>query len=49
MTRMSSPGDSIPRHDVLTSLVRQAKNEASIVYTDAMTTDCESAKGHPAH
>jgi 2,4-dienoyl-CoA reductase-like NADH-dependent reductase (Old Yellow Enzyme family) len=28
MTRMSSPGDSIPRRDVLDFLVRRAKNGA---------------------
>jgi hypothetical protein len=34
MTRMSSPGDSIPRKDVLEFLVRRAENGAAIVYTD---------------
>ena len=34
MTRMSSPGDSIPRQDVLEFLVRRAKNGAAIVYTE---------------
>jgi 2,4-dienoyl-CoA reductase-like NADH-dependent reductase (Old Yellow Enzyme family) len=47
MTRMSSPGDSIPRQDVLDFLVRRAKNGASIVYTEAIVTDYESAQGYP--
>jgi 2,4-dienoyl-CoA reductase-like NADH-dependent reductase (Old Yellow Enzyme family) len=34
MTRMSSPGDSIPRKDVLEFLVRRAENGTAIVYTD---------------
>ncbi len=29
MTRMSSPGDSIPRHDVLDFLVRRASSGAA--------------------
>jgi 2,4-dienoyl-CoA reductase-like NADH-dependent reductase (Old Yellow Enzyme family) len=47
MTRMSSPADSIPRQDVLEFLVRRAKNGASIVYTEAIVTDYESAQGYP--
>ena len=47
MTRMSSPGDGIPRKDVLDFLVRRAKNGAAIVYTEAITTDYESAQGYP--
>ena len=47
MTRMSSPGDSIPRRDVLDFLVRRAKNAAGIVYTEAICTDYESAQGYP--
>jgi len=47
MTRMSSPADSIPRQDVLDFLVRRAKNGASIVYTEAIVTDYESAQGYP--
>ncbi len=47
MTRMSSPGDSIPRRDVLEFLVRRAKNGAAIVYTEAIVTDYESAQGYP--
>lgn len=47
MTRMSSPGDSIPRRDVLDFLVRRAKNGAGIVYTEAICTDYESAQGYP--
>jgi 2,4-dienoyl-CoA reductase-like NADH-dependent reductase (Old Yellow Enzyme family) len=47
MTRMSSPGDSIPRRDVLDFLVRRAQNGAAIVYTEAFVTDYESAQGYP--
>ena len=47
MTRMSSPGDSIPRQDVLDFLVRRAQNGAAIVYTEAIVTDYESAQGYP--
>ncbi len=47
MTRMSSPGDSIPRQDVLDFLVRRARNGASIIYTEAIVTDYESAQGYP--
>jgi 2,4-dienoyl-CoA reductase-like NADH-dependent reductase (Old Yellow Enzyme family) len=47
MTRMSSPADSIPRQDVLDFLIRRAKNQASIVYTEAIVTDYESAQGYP--
>jgi 2,4-dienoyl-CoA reductase-like NADH-dependent reductase (Old Yellow Enzyme family) len=47
MTRMSSPADSIPRQDVLDFLVRRAKNQAAIVYTEAIVTDYESAQGYP--
>lgn len=47
MTRMSSPGDSIPRRDVLDFLIRRAKNGAAIVYTEALVTDYESAQGYP--
>jgi 2,4-dienoyl-CoA reductase-like NADH-dependent reductase (Old Yellow Enzyme family) len=47
MTRMSSPGNSIPRKDVLEFLVRRAKNGAAIVYTEAIVTDYESAQGYP--
>jgi 2,4-dienoyl-CoA reductase-like NADH-dependent reductase (Old Yellow Enzyme family) len=47
MTRMSSPGDSIPRQDVLDFLVRRARNGAAIVYTEAIVTDYESAQGYP--
>ena len=39
MTRMSSPGDSIPRRDVLDFLVRRARNGAAIVYTEAIVTE----------
>jgi len=47
MTRMSSPGDSIPRQDVLDFLVRRAKNGAGIVYTEGIVSDYESAQGYP--
>jgi 2,4-dienoyl-CoA reductase-like NADH-dependent reductase (Old Yellow Enzyme family) len=47
MTRMSSPGDSVPRQDVLDFLVRRAQNGAAIVYTEAIVTDYESAQGYP--
>jgi 2,4-dienoyl-CoA reductase-like NADH-dependent reductase (Old Yellow Enzyme family) len=47
MTRMSSPGDSIPRQDVLDFLTRRAENGAAIVYTEAIVTDYESAQGYP--
>ena len=47
MTRMSSPGDSIPRQDVLKFLVRRAENGAAVVYTEAIVTDYESAQGYP--
>jgi N-ethylmaleimide reductase len=47
MTRMSSPGDSIPRADVLEFLVRRAQNGAALVYTEAIVTDFESAQGYP--
>ena len=47
MTRMSSPGDSIPRQDVFDFLIRRAKNGAAIVYTEAIVTDYESAQGYP--
>ncbi len=47
MTRVSSPGDSIPRKDVLEFLVRRARNDVSLVYTEAIVTDYESAQGYP--
>ncbi len=47
MTRMSSPGGSIPRQDVLDFLVRRARNGSAIVYTEAIVTDYESAQGYP--
>jgi len=47
MTRMSSPGDSIPRRDVLEFLVHRARNGAALVYTEAICTDYESAQGYP--
>jgi 2,4-dienoyl-CoA reductase-like NADH-dependent reductase (Old Yellow Enzyme family) len=47
MTRMSSPGGSIPRQDVLDFLVRRAENGCAIVYTEAIVTDYESAQGYP--
>lgn len=47
MTRMSSPGNSIPRQDVLDFLVRRAQNGAALVSTEAIVTDYESAQGYP--
>ncbi len=47
MTRMSAAADSIPRQDVFDFLVRRARNGASIVYTEAIVTDYESAQGYP--
>ena len=47
MTRMSSPGDGIPRRDVLEFLVRRARNGAALVYTEAIVTDYESSQGYP--
>ena len=47
MTRMSASSDSIPRSDVLEFLVTRAKNQAAIVYTEAIVTDYESAQGYP--
>ena len=47
MTRMSSSADSIPRQDVFDFLVQRAKNGSSIVYTEAIVTDYESAQGYP--
>lgn len=44
MTRMSSPGDSIPRQDVLEFLVTRALKGAAIVYSEAIVTDYESAR-----
>jgi 2,4-dienoyl-CoA reductase-like NADH-dependent reductase (Old Yellow Enzyme family) len=47
MTRMSSPGNSIPRQDVLDFLIRRAANGAALVYTEAIVTDYESSQGYP--
>lgn len=47
MTRVSSPGDSIPRKDVLDFLVRRAQKDVALVYTEAIVTDYESAQGYP--
>ena len=47
MTRMSGAADSIPRQDVLDFLVRRAKNGSSIIFTEAIVTDYESAQGYP--
>ncbi len=47
MTRMSSGEDSIPRMDVLEFLIHRAENGSSIVYTEAIVTDYESAQGYP--
>jgi len=45
---MSASQDSIPRQDVLDFLVQRAKNGASIVFTEAIVTDYESAQGYPS-
>ena len=47
MTRMSSPGDSIPRQDVLDFLVTRAEKGAGLVFTEAIVTDYESSQGYP--
>ncbi|MBI9083261.1 MAG: NADH:flavin oxidoreductase [Desulfobacterales bacterium] len=47
MTRISSPGDSVPRPDVLDFLVTRARNGASVVFSEAIVTDYESAQGYP--
>ncbi len=47
MTRTSSPGDSIPRKDVLDFLVRRAQKGVALVFTEAVLTDYESAQGYP--
>ena len=44
---MPSPGNSIPRRDVLDFLARRAENGAAIVFTEAIVTDYESAQGYP--
>ena len=47
MTRTSSVKDSVPRRDVLDFLVRRAKNDVGLVFTEAVLTDYESAQGYP--
>ena len=47
MTRMSAGDSSIPRQDVLDFLVTRARNDAGLVYTEAIVTDYESAQGYP--
>jgi 2,4-dienoyl-CoA reductase-like NADH-dependent reductase (Old Yellow Enzyme family) len=47
MTRMSAGVDGIPRQDVLDFLVRRAQNGVSIIHTEAIITDFESAQGYP--
>jgi len=47
MTRMSAAADSIPRQDVLDFLIRRAQNGTSIIFTEAIVTDYESAQGYP--
>ncbi len=47
MTRMSAGDTSIPRKDVLDFLVTRAKNNAGLVYNEAIVTDDESAQGYP--
>lgn len=47
MTRMSAGESSIPRKDVLDFLVTRAKNNAGLVYNEAIVTDDASAQGYP--
>ena len=47
MTRVSSSKDGIPRKDVFDFLIRRARNDAALVYTEAILTDYESAQGYP--
>ncbi len=47
MTRMSAGDNSIPRKDVLDFLVTRAKNDAGLVYNEAIVTDYASAQGYP--
>ena len=47
MTRISADERSIPRQDVLDFLIRRADKGASLVYTEAIVTDYESAQGYP--
>jgi len=47
MTRISGGDDCIPRQDVLDFLVTRAKNDAALIYTEAIVTDYESAQGYP--
>ena len=47
MTRMSSPGGSIPRRDVLEFLIRRARHGAALVYTEGIVTDEAGAQGYP--
>ena len=47
MTRMSAPGNGIPRQDVLDFLVRRAHNGVALIYTEAIITDNQSAQGYP--
>ena len=47
MTRMSAGEDGIPRQDVFDFLTRRAKSGVSIIYTEAIVTDYESAQGYP--
>ena len=48
MTRMSSPGDSIPRQDVLEFLVRRATNGAAIVFTEGNAPITRVPRATPA-
>jgi 2,4-dienoyl-CoA reductase-like NADH-dependent reductase (Old Yellow Enzyme family) len=47
MTRMSAGANGIPRKDVLDFLVTRAKNNAGLVYNEAIVTDAASAQGYP--
>jgi 2,4-dienoyl-CoA reductase-like NADH-dependent reductase (Old Yellow Enzyme family) len=46
MTRMSSPGGSVPRQDVLDMLVRRAQAGTALIYTEGITTDNEASQGY---
>jgi 2,4-dienoyl-CoA reductase-like NADH-dependent reductase (Old Yellow Enzyme family) len=47
MTRMSAGPEGIPRQDVLDFLVRRAQNGVSLIYSEAIIIDTESAQGYP--
>jgi len=47
MTRMSASENCIPRKDVLDLLIHRAQSGVSIIYTEALVSDYESAQGYP--